>query len=162
MGQTPPDKVARWVAAAGQTGKAAAVIARVVTAGEFLEKTGRLSEPEVGECFSGIDFSHPVLVVRLPPGSYVQFAQKHLGAWFTSSGVLPTQVGLARGSRQAHVFRPEGIVWALQSVARPIKDTWTKGHLPQSLAPQSGMMGEYTMGGGIQYFVVDRYLMKPV
>lgn len=162
MGMTPPDKIARWVAAVGQTGKPPAVIGRITMAGEFLEKTGRLSEHDACQCLTGIDFSHPVLVVRLPPGTYTQFAQQHRGAWFTLSGLMPTQVGLAHGNRTPRRFRPEGIVWALQSVARPIKDTWTSSHLEESLDPRSGKRGEWTIGGGTQYFVIDRWLMKPV
>jgi hypothetical protein len=33
MGITPPDKIARWIKAAGQTGKAQPVLDRVVTGG---------------------------------------------------------------------------------------------------------------------------------
>ena len=161
MGQTPPDKIARWSAAAGQSGKPPAVLARVVVAGEFLEKTGRLSEAAACECLTGIDFSHPVMVVRLAPGTYVQFTYHHVGAWFTRTGLTPGQVGLAKGQRERRLFKPSGTVWALQSTARPIKDYWTTGHLPQSLDPHSRRMGELTQGGGPQYFVIDRALMVP-
>ena len=68
MGQTPDDKIARWMEAAGQTGKSDSVRDRVVVAGEFLEKTARMSEADAGACLGGIDFSKPVVVVRLRPG----------------------------------------------------------------------------------------------
>ncbi|MDH4352049.1 MAG: hypothetical protein OEW56_12955, partial [Gemmatimonadota bacterium] len=86
MGMTPPDKIARWIKAAGQDGKAQPVLDRVVVAGEFLERTARMSEAEACSCLSGIDFSKPVSVVRLPNSVYVQYVQQHRGVWFTDTG----------------------------------------------------------------------------
>ena len=110
---TPPDKVARWVAAAGQTGKSQSVVDRVIIAGEFLEKTARMSEQEACSCMTGIDFSKPVAVVRLPNSVYVQYAQQHRGIWFTDTGLTPDLVGLAQGRRTRKLFAPLGVVFAL-------------------------------------------------
>ncbi len=163
MGATPIEKVDRWAAAAGQTGKSKEVIDRVIVAGEFLERTARMSEREACECLSGIDFSKPVAVVRLPQSVYVQYLQKHRGVWFTDTGLTPDLVGLAEGRRTRTLFSPVGNVPALKSTARSIKDFWTPDHLFQSIAPAArGKMGQLTRGGGTQYVVFDRYSMKEV
>lgn len=163
MGMTPADKVARWTRAAGQTGKAQPVVDRVVTAGEYLEKTARMSEADACSCLTGIDFSMPVSVVRLPDSIYVQYAQQHRGIWFTDTGLTPDLVGLAAGHRTRKLFRPLGIVFALQSTARSIKDTWTVDRLFQSISPIArGKLGQLTRGGGVQYIVHDRFAMKEI
>jgi hypothetical protein len=163
MGQTPSDKIARWVQAAGQTGKSQAVVDRVVTAGEFLEKTARMSEREACSCLTGIDFSRPVSVVRLPNSVYVQYVQQHQGVWFTDTGLTPDLVGLAEGRRTRKLFAPVGTVHALQSTARSIKDTWSADRLFQSMSPAArGKLGQMTRGGGTQYVVHDKFAMKEI
>jgi hypothetical protein len=163
MGMTPPDKVVRWVKAAGQTGKAQTVVDRVVIAGEFLEKTARMNESEACSCLTGIDFSKPVSVVRLPNSVYVQYGQQHRGAWFTDTGLTPDLVGLADGRRIRKLFAPLGVVHALQSTARSIKDTWTADRLFQSLSPAArGKLGHMTRGGGTQYIVHDKFAMREI
>ena len=163
MGTTPPDTIARWVKAAGQTGKAQPVLDRVVIAGEFLEKTARMSEWDACSCLRGIDFSRPVSVVRLPNSVYVQYEQQHRGVWFTDTGLTPDLVGLADGRRIRKLFRPLGVVHALQSTARSIKDTWTADRLFQSLSPAArGKLGQMTRGGGTQYIVHDRFAMREI
>lgn len=163
MGMTPQDKIARWVQAAGQTGKSQAVIDRVVTAGQFLEGTARMSEAAASGCLTGIDFSKPVEVVRLPPSVYVQYTQQHMGIWFTDTGLTPDLVGLAEGRRLRKLFKPSGIVHALKSTARSIKDTWTPDRLFQSISPAAkGKMGQTTRGGGTQYIVHDKFAMSEV
>jgi hypothetical protein len=163
MGTTPPDKIARWVKAAGQTGKPQPVVDRVVIAGEFLEKTARLNESDACSCLTGIDFSKPVSVVRLPTSVYVQYQEQHRGAWFTDTGLTPDQVGLADGRRIRKLFTPIGAVHALQSTARSIKDTWTVDRLFQSLSPGAqGKLGQMTRGGGTQYVVHDKFAMKEI
>jgi hypothetical protein len=163
MGMTPHDKIARWVKAAGQTGKPQPVGDRVVIAGEFLEKTARMSESDTCSCLTGIDFSKPVSVVRLPASVYVQYAQQHRGIWFTDTGLTPDLVGLADGRRIRKLFTPIGVVHALQSTARSIKDTWTVDRLFQSLSPGArGKLGQVTRGGGTQYVVHDRFAMKEI
>lgn len=161
MGMTPPDKIARWVSAAGQTGKAQPVLDRVIVAAEFLERTGRMSEAEACACLAGIDFSKPVAVVRLPASVYVQYVQEHRGVWFTDTGLTPDQVGLAAGRRTRRMFVPMGIVHALQTTARSIKDTWTIDRVFQSVSPAAhGRLGQMTRGGGTQYVVHDRFAMR--
>jgi len=163
MGMTSPDKILRWVKAAGQTGKAQPVIDRVVTAGEFLERTARMSEIEACSCLSGIDFSRTVSVVRLPSSVYVQYVQQHKGVWFTDTGLTPDSIGLAEGRRLRKLFEPSGSVHALQTTARSIKDTWTVDRLFQSLSPSSrGKLGQMTRGGGTQYIVHDKFAMKEI
>lgn len=166
MGITPTDKINRWVKAAGQTGKGKSVIDRVVVAGEFLEKTGRMSEYQACGCLTGIDFSKPVEVVRLPDKVYVQYVQQHQGIWFTDTGLAPDAVGLAQGNRRRKLFRPSGMVHALKSTARSIKDSWTVGRMEQSVVSkksgQAPSFGQHTQGGGIQYIVVDKHRMTAV
>lgn len=163
MGMTPADKIARWVAAAGQTGKAKPVIDRVVLAGEFLEKTARMTEQEACSCLTGIDFSQTVAAVRLTNKVYVQYVQQHKGIWFTDTGLTPNLVGLAEGKRLRKLFSPVGTVHALQSTARSIKDTWTLERLFQSISPAArGKLGQLTQGGGTQYIVVDKFAMKEI
>jgi len=163
MGRTPEDKIDRWMAAAGQQGKGPSVRQRVVSAGEFLEKTTRMSEQEASSCLSGIDFSKPVAVVRLPQSVYVQYVRGHQGVWFTDTGLTPDRVGLAEGRRTRKLFTPVGVVHALKSTARSIKDTWTADRLFQSISPVAkGKMGEMTRGGGTQYIVFDKTRMKEV
>ena len=161
MGMTSSEKIARWVAAAGQTGKAKPVIDRVVTAGEFLERTARMSEPEACSCLTGIDFSKPVTPVKLTRKVYVQYVQQHKGIWFTNTGLTPDLVGLAEGRRLRKLFSPVGDVHALECTARSIKDTWTADRLFQSVSPVAkGKLGQMTQGGGAQYIVVDKLAMK--
>ena len=166
MGITPKDKIDRWVKAAGQTGKSKFVIDRVVVAGEFLEKTGRMTEHQACGCLTGIDFSKPVEVVRLPDKVYVQYVAQHRGIWFTDTGLTPDAVGLAKGQRTRKLFRPSGMVHALKSTARAIKDSWTDGRLEQSVDSkrpgQAPMYGQHTQGGGTQYIVVDKHRMTEV
>jgi hypothetical protein len=122
-----------------------------------------MSEAETCSCLSGIDFSHPVTVVRLPDGIYVQYQQQHRGIWFTSTGLTPDLVGLAAGRRTRKLFSPRGTVHALQSTARSIKDTWTADRLFESISPAArGRLGQMTRGGGIQYVVPDKFAMKEI
>ena len=163
MGLTPQDKIARWVKAAGQTGKPQPVVDQVVIAGEFLERTARMSESDACSCLTGIDFSKPVSVVRLPSSTYVQYEQQHRGVWFTDTGLTPDLIGLADGQRVRKLFTPIGVVHALQSTARSIKDTWTADRLFQSLSPTArGKLGQMTRGGGTQYVVHDKFSMKEI
>jgi hypothetical protein len=163
MGLTPPDKIARWVRAAGQTGKPQPVLDRVITAGEFLERTARMSEADACSCLTGIDFSMPVTVVRLPQSVYVQYEQQHRGVWFTDTGLTPDLVGLAEGRRKRKLFTPVGTVHALQSTARSVKDTWTADRLFESVSPAArGRLGQMTRGGGTQYIVHDKFAMKEI
>lgn len=163
MGMTPKDKIARWLDAAGQLHKSSAVEQRVKTAGEFLEKTARMTEQEVCSCLTGIDFSKPVTVVRLPNSVYVQYVQQHKGCWFTDTGLTEDAVGLAEGGRKRKLFVPVGVVHALKSTARSIKDTWTVDRLFQSVSPAArGKLGQLTRGGGTQYIVFDKIRMKEV
>lgn len=163
MGITPDEKVGRWIEAAGQTNKGPAVEKRVTAAGEFLEKTGRMTEKEACSCLTGIDFSLPVTVVRLPTSVYVQFVQQHKGIWFTDTGLTADDVGLAEGRRVRKLFVPVGVVPALKSTARSIKDTWTADRLFQSMSPAArGKMGQLTKGGGTQYIVFDKTRMREV
>jgi len=163
MGLTSPDKIERWVTVAGQKGKSQFVVDRVIIAGEFLEKTARMSESKACECLTGIDFSKPVAVVRLPLSVYVQYAENHRGVWFTNTGLTPDQVGLASGRRLRRLFTPIGIVSALQSTARSIKDTWTADRLLESVSPAAtGKFGQMTRGGGTQYLVHDRFAMREI
>ena len=161
MGQTPNDKIERWMAAAGQTGKSQAVRDRVVAAGEFLEKTGRMDESSACECLSGIDFSRPVQVVPLPDKLYVQYVTKHRGIWFTDTGLTPDLVGLAKGNRQRKLFRPAGVVHALRSTARSIRDDWTIRPDPGLPLAERRKLATFTRGGGVQYVVPDRFRMTP-
>lgn len=161
MGMTPPDKIARWMNAAGQLHKSRSVEERVVIAGEFLEKTARLSEQATCSCLTGVDFSKPVSVVRLPDSVYVQYVDQHKGYWFTDTGLTPDAVGLAEGRRVRKLYVPVGIVHALKSTARSIKDTWTADRLFQSISPAvRGKLGQMTRGGGTQYIVFDKFRMR--
>jgi hypothetical protein len=163
MGITPQDKISRWLAAAGQSHKSHEVEKRVITAGEFLEKTARLREQEACSYLTGIDFSKPVSVVRLPKSVYVQYVQQHKGHWFTDTGLTADAVGLAEGRRKRKLFVPVGVVHALRSTARSIKDTWTADRLFQSVSPKDrGKMGQMTRGGGTQYIVFDKLRMKEI
>jgi hypothetical protein len=163
MGMTPSDKIARWVLAAGQTGKAQPVIDRVVAAGEFLERTSTMSEADACSCLSGIDFSKSVSVVRLPSSVFVQYVQQHRGVWFTDTGLSPDLIGLAEGRRLRKLFTPIGAVHALKTTARSIKDTWTLDRVFQSISPAArGKLGQMTRGGGTQYVVHDRFGMKEI
>ena len=163
MGITPKDKVTRWMDAAGQLHKSHEVEKRVVTAGEFLEKTARMNEREACSCLTGIDFSKSVSVVRLPESVYVQHVQRHKGDWFTDTGLTPDAVGLADGRRTRKLFVPVGVVHALKSTARSIKDTWTTNRLLQSVSPAArGKLGQMTRGGGTQYIVFDKFRMKEI
>jgi hypothetical protein len=122
-----------------------------------------MSESDTCSCLTGIDFSKPVSVVRLPNSIYVQYEQQHRGVWFTDTGLTPDLVGLADGRRVRKLFTPIGVVHALQSTARSIKDTWTADRLFQSLSPVTqAKMGQMTRGGGIQYVVHDKFAMKEI
>lgn len=163
MGITPDEKIGCWLKAAGQANKGLVVEKRVVAAGEFLEKTGRMTEEEACSCLTGIDFSLPVTVVRLPTSVYVQFVQQHKGVWFTDTGLTADDVGLAEGKRVRKLFIPVGVVPALKSTARSIKDTWTADRLFQSMSPMArGRLGQMTKGGGTQYIVFDKMRMREV
>jgi hypothetical protein len=144
-------------------GKPQPVLNRVAVAGEFLERTARMNESDACERLTGIDFSQPVTVLKLPSSVFVQYVQKHRGVWFTDTGLTPDLVGLAEGKRVRRLFVPVGAVPALASTARAIKDTWTADRLFQSLSPTTRMkMGQLTRGGGKQYIVGDRFAMRPL
>lgn len=164
MGTTSADKLARWILASGQTGKPQTGLDRVAVAGEFLERTARMSEAQACECLTGIDFSKPVTVVKLDRSRvYVQYVQKHRGVWFTDTGLTPDRIGLAEGKRVRQLFVPAGLVPALASTARSIKDFWTADRLFQSLSPASrSKMGQFTSGGGKQYIVSDPFAMRRI
>ncbi len=160
MGISPTTKIQKWTAAAGQAGKPQPVLDRVVIAGNFLEKTARMTEAAACSCLSGIDFSKEVAVVRLPQAVYVQYGLQHKGAWFTHTGLSPDLVGLAKGRRLRKLYVPVGIVHALRSTARAIKDTWTPDRLFESISPNARhKFGQMTRGGGTQYLVHDRFAM---
>jgi len=167
MGRTPEDKINRWLTAAGQNDKNSDVRTRVITAGDFLEKTSRMNERSTCSCLTGIDFSKPVEVVRLPPKVYVQYVQQHQGIWFADTGLTPDLVGLAEGVAQCKRTRmlmtPVGTVHALKSTARSIRDTWTNERLFRSLSPEiKRKMATLTRGGGVQYIVFDKFRMREV
>jgi len=139
------------------------LLARIITAGQFIENSARFAESDASGFLRGIDFSKPVKVCnRLPDGIYVQFVDHHLGAWFTHTGLRPDQVGLAEGQRKPKRFRPVGVVAGLESTASAVKDYWTKGGIPESLDPTSGRRGQWTQGGGTQYLVLNRFQMQEI
>ena len=159
MGATPEAKIQRWMNAAGQTGKSQAVRDRVVISGEFLEKTARMDERSACSCLTGIDFSKPVKVVRLPDKLYVQYVKQHKGVWFTDTGLTPDLVGLAKGARTRELFRPAGMVHALKSTAGAIRDSWTIKPDPSLSTAEKRKLAELTRGGGTQYIVFDKHRM---
>ena len=102
-------------------------------------------------------------MVRLPDSVYVQYVAQHKGVWFTDTGLTPDLIGLAEGRRLRKLFAPLGVVHALQSNARSIKDTWSIDRLFQSVSPAArGKLGQMTRGGGTQYIVHDKFAMKEI
>ncbi len=104
MSKIPDSKMQAWLKATSSEGKGQAVLKRVQLAGEFCERTCRLSETETLNSLSGIDFSSQVLVVRLPKKAYVQYRSRHPNKWFTDTGLTPDQVGIVKGERQRELF----------------------------------------------------------
>jgi len=162
MGTAPDRKIAQWIAAAGKAANVSPdVRERIITAAKFIENSAGISD--ASPLLRGIDFSKPVRVChRLPDGIYVQFVDHHLGAWFTTTGLRPDQIGLAEGHRRGKHFRPVGAVAALESTASAIKDSWTRGRREESLDPGSGRSGQMTGGGGTQYLVINKFQMQTV
>jgi hypothetical protein len=162
MGIAPAHKIDKWLAAAGKSAHVSPEVReRVIVAAQFIENSARLAD--ASPYLRGIDFSKPVRVCnRLPDGVYVQFVDHHLGSWFTSTGLTPSQVGLARGDRDQRRFRPAGAVAALESTASSVKDFWSGGRRQESVDPRSGKVGEMTAGGGVQYLVINRFQMQEI
>jgi hypothetical protein len=125
---------------------------------------------EASSWLQGIDFSKSVVVCNhLPDKLYVQFVGKHLGAWFTDTGMTPDQIGLANRRNGPRLFRPAGSVAALESTASSIKDWWSAGRAPDSVVPRAGQdrsgaprKGQMTRGGGKQYLVINKFQMQQV
>ncbi|MGE3180157.1 MAG: hypothetical protein AB7N71_00880 [Phycisphaerae bacterium] len=189
MGVTPEERIDKWLAAAGKSRRVPQNIRqRVIVAGEFLEKTARIRD--AASYLRGIDFSHPVVVLRqLPDGVYAQY-NVHLGNWFTLVGYPAQRLGISADGKPRTLYRPVGQVAALQSTARTTRDTWTKGRSvnqklreklldavkpmtlldrdkkPRSLKEKEKFvdrrLGEDVGGGGIQYFVANKYQMTRV
>lgn len=162
MGKTPQSKIDNWLKATGLQGKGPGVVKRVVAAGEYCERTCRLSEEDTLKALTGIDFSHTVTVVRLPLKCYVQYKGQHVGRWFTDIGLTPDAVGLALGTRKRVLFVPSGAVYALKCTARSIRDNWTIGRIFDKKDLLSALKGVPTRGGGIQYLVHDRFRMDQI
>ncbi len=162
MGKTPESKIRAWLKATGLEGKGQGVVKRVQVAGEYCERTCRLSEADTLKVLSGIDFSAQVLVVRLPTKCYVQYRVKHTGRWFTDVGLTPDQVGLAQGVRRRELFSPAGVVYALKCRAKSIRDYWTPGRIFDKADLLSALKGVPTRGGGTQYLVHDRFQMDRI
>jgi hypothetical protein len=151
MGQTSQLVVEVWLLAAGESkATGGSLRQRIVTAGDFLLKTGRLksgdlrpkpnetaeamlerlSATELIGSLKGIDFNSPVTPLSsLPDQVYVQYVKQHRGHWFTNTGLTQDAVGLASGFRTRKLFKPAGSVAALESRAKSIRDFWSADKL---------------------------------
>ena len=166
MEPDPRPKTDIWMEAADLGADAdipAGVARRVISAGEFLEKTAGLSEEAACRYLPGIDFQEPVSVVRLPDSVFVRFEEQFDGIWLTDAGLKPADVRKAGQRRIRKLVTPIGPVPALQCTARNFKDSWKKEDLFPWIAPQvRSQMPSSPRNGGRQYIVLDRTRMKSV
>ena len=102
----------------------------------------------------GIDFTKPVNIATLPARRLmIQYIQPEygLGNYFANVGTPASQLGINPASRIPVLLQSSSQVRALQSTAKQVLDTWTipgKPYLAQ--------------GNGIQYFVPNKSIFKPV
>ncbi|MBZ2190597.1 hypothetical protein K8B33_15935, partial [Alcanivorax sp. JB21] len=126
--------------------------ARYGTAYDFYRSGGFNADRTLGH-LEGIDFSMPVRVTELAPGtSYVQHVlDGRVGSYFAPTGSPAGMLGINPAGRVPMHFTPSQPTSALQSTAARITDTWTVPSQPFQAS-----------GGGTQYFVPNRSLMLEV
>jgi hypothetical protein len=147
----------------------------VVTVARFHRERG-LSEEKMLEVLKGIDLHavKPVEVVEFQRGQLLaQFYDQRVGQWFTAArqGATESDVGIAKASRVRKLFRLTANVKMLKSRSASVVDTWTQGREGEVFAPNPATTrpisnapllsepapkmkaGEYTRGGGEQFFL---------
>jgi hypothetical protein len=141
----------------------------VVTVVRFLSERG-MNEEKMLEVLKGIDLHavKPIEVVELKQGQLLaQFYDQRVGQWFTAArrGATESDVGISAGNRVRKLFRLTADVKLLKSRSASVVDTWTNDRadvvrvpIPTS-SPGPGRMesGEYTRGGGEQFFLPDAW-----
>jgi hypothetical protein len=157
------EKLARWMEAASKPDGISRDVRQVARAGEFLEKTCSVSEERACSVLTTIDFSRPILIVRLPDSVYVQFIAENNDVWFTDTGLAASQLPAARFGRTRKLYRPLGPIPALRATARSINDAWTVDQLFQSSGPRvRAELGAPSRNGGTQYIVLSQRGMREV
>lgn len=127
-------------------------LGRYGTAYDFYKQAGFSVDRALGH-LDGIDFSRPVTLTELTPGTnYVQnVLDGKVGNYFTAVGTPAETVGINPAGRVPMTFTPSQPLPALRSTAADILDTWTVPNQPYQ-----------TTGGGTQYFVPNKPLMIQV
>ncbi|SDY89732.1 filamentous hemagglutinin [Collimonas sp. OK242] len=127
-------------------------LSRYGKAYDFYSQAGFSADRALGH-LDGIDFSQPVLLTKLTPGTnYVQnVLDGRVGNYFAPVGTAAETVGINPAGRVPMMFTPSQPLPALQSTAADILDTWTVPSHPYQ-----------TTGGGTQYFVPNKPLMIQV
>jgi hypothetical protein len=134
------------------TGPVGAVAARYETAYNFYTQSGYSVDATLGH-LSGIDFSQPVGLTKLMPGeSYGQYVLNgNVGNYFALPGTPIDTLGIYPAGRSLGFFTPSESLSALRSTAADVIDKWT---VPGQSYPVTG--------GGTQFFVPNKQLMRPV
>jgi len=136
-------------------GPQTAVGTRAMDVARTFYKNAGYTEREIADHMKGIDFTKPVTVRDLPPGTRLQQAQvpgRNMGNYFSDPGTSTRDLGIFhRGTsrqfpgelpmRENNMYRTDGRVQVLQSTAKDITDRWSTGR------------PRWQTGGGTQYFI---------
>jgi filamentous hemagglutinin len=142
--------------AATQAGNASSQFGQLAsweTAYNFYTQQGGFSADRTLGHLQGIDFTQPVTVTQVGPGTnYVQYVLNgNLGNYFAPIGTPAASLGINPANRIPGLFTPSGFTPALQSTAASVTDTWT--------VPGEPFVAD---GGGTQLFVPNKSTMTPV
>ena len=123
------------------------------TAYNFYTQQGGFSAARTLGHLQGIDFTQPVTVTHVGPGTnYVQYVLNgNVGNYFAPIGTPAASLGINPANRIPGLFTPSGFTSALQSTAASVTDTWT--------VPGEPFVAD---GGGTQLFVPNKSTMTPV
>ncbi|HET7329745.1 hemagglutinin repeat-containing protein [Dyella sp.] len=140
--------------AASQAGNASSQFAQLLsweTAYNYYTTAG-FSVDRTLSHLQGIDFTQPVTVTQINPGtSYVQYVLNgNVGNYFAPVGTPATMLGINPANRTSTLFTPITSTSALQTTAASVVDTWTIPGQPVQ-----------TSGGGTQLFVPNKSTMTP-
>lgn len=127
-------------------------LSRYENAYDFYKQTGFSTDSTLGH-LQGIDFSQPVLVTQLNPGTnYVQYTLNgNVGNYFAPIGTSVNTLGINPTGRVSTIFTPSQPLPERQSTAAGITDNWTQ--------PSNSFSAS---GSGTQLFVPNKQLMLKV
>ncbi|MCA9058581.1 MAG: hypothetical protein KDA96_21410 [Planctomycetaceae bacterium] len=157
-----PESLIAWFEASGLHDDGSEFTRRILrSTGEFLQRSGQLSEELVLQLLADVDFSQPVTVARLPQTTFVR-SDAVAGGWYTDTGLTVEQVRAIRGPRRGQIYSPISVIPALKATSRTVQDGWTKDQLFGNVAPQLARQHSQLAAGGTQYLVFEEKKLRPI